>query len=279
MLKIILIFIISLYAIPVQQQDNKYPKPKLEYADGRPTTLGIDLYVNNGENQKMFIREFENYVKDTIYNDMFFKTTNFKKYFKGKKDGTSTLAINVVYTNASCEINVNNEEKYKAIDYKILPEEKKQWYDETNYFLKATVFHEISHYYFYQIIMEMERIRQIDVNNYYSGILTYPSPEMTYGAKFIEEGICEYLVHKWGLAPKIQGDYRPKTKDDIIHATDDYSLTYGYSSQYIQDFLDIATEFNGRVKYGIMIILQNRPPSYQEILNPQSYFDRLKLLN
>ena len=33
----------------------------------------------------------------------------------------------------------------------------------------------------------------------------------------------------------------------------------------------------GSVKEGLMVILNNRPPNYQEILKPAIYFDRLKL--
>jgi len=270
MLKTTLIFIIFLYAVPVQQQDNKYPKTKLVRFDGRPTTLSINLYVNNNENQKNFIKEYEKLVKDTIFNDIFFSTETPKKK-------TDILAYNNISQNYSCEIVVNNREQYRALEY-----DSTKVYQDNDYFVKATVFHEISHFYFCQVILEMQKVRGIEVNEYYSqGIIMFPNQEMQYGAKFIEEGFCEYFIQKYRLSPYFQNIGIPQNKSDLLDKSKNFEYQYMYASKFLREFLDIsvALEYNHKLKWGMMIILHNRPPSYNEILKPQLYFDRLKLLN
>ena len=127
---------------------------RYEYSNGRPTSLGIDRYVNSDENQRMFIREFQKLVKDSLYNDMFFSTKNFKKTTEKKLYNPDVLAYNESYGNYSCEIVINNEEKFSGYEYK--NNKNKEYYNQNNYFLKPTIFHEIMHYYFYQCILELE---------------------------------------------------------------------------------------------------------------------------
>jgi hypothetical protein len=269
MLKIVLIFIIFLYAVPVQQQDNKYPKKLIRF-DGRPTTLAIDLYVNSLDNQKNFIREFEQMVKDTIYNDIFFRTETPKKK-------TEVLAYNNLSLSSSCEIVVNNREVYRALEYDSTKE-----YIDNDYFLKATIFHEISHYYFCQVILEMQKVRGVEVNEYYAqGITMFPNQEMQYGAKFIEEGFCEYFIQRFRLSQEFQNILVPEYKSDLQDINKNYEYQYMYASKFLKEFMDISIEleYSHRLKWGLMIILHNRPPNYQEILKPELYFNRLKLLN
>jgi hypothetical protein len=168
---------------------------------------------------------------------------------------------------------VNNEEKFSGYSYKSA---NQSLFDEYDYFLKATVFHEIMHYYFYQCILEMEKIRNIDVDNYYNGILTIPNPEQIYGSKFIEEGICEYFVQRIGESPIMKNYYKPKFKSDFMVKTKMFDIQYAYSSIFLKDFLDASIENSGRLKFGIFALLRNPPPTYEEILNPDKYFNRLK---
>jgi hypothetical protein len=270
MLKIVLIFIISLYALPVQQQDNKYPKPKLVKLNGRPTTLGINLYVNSDENQKNFIEEYEKLVKDTIFNDIFFSTETPKKK-------TDVLAYNNLSQNYSCEIIVNNNEEYRALEY-----DSTKNYQDYDYFLKATIFHEISHYYFCQVILQMQKVYHISVNEYYSQNITmFPNQEMQYGAKFIEEGFCEYFIQKYGLCPNFKNIGIPQTKSDLLDKSKKFEYQYMYASKFLKEFMELCIEVENqhRLKWGLMIIIHNRPPSYNEILKPELYFNRLDLLN
>jgi hypothetical protein len=269
MLKTFLIFIIFLYAQNVQLADNKYLQErfKIEYANGRPTTMGIDWYINNKQNQQNFLREYQKIIKDSIYNDIFFRTETPKKK-------TSILAYNLLTSN-SCEIIVNNRESYRAFEY----DSTKLWdYTDEDYFLKATVMHEISHYYFYQVIIEMQRIRNINVNVYYTADLyMFPNQELQYGSKFIEEGFCEYVIQRFNLTPEFVNVRIPQYKKDFEDQSANFDIQYIYSSKYLWNFLDMSIGLTGSVKEGLMIILNNRPPNYQEMLKPAMYFDRLKL--
>jgi len=247
------------------------PQEILQHENSKLTSIGIDNCVK--KNEAEFIREFQDLVKDTIYNDVFFTTKNFKKTTDKKQYDPMALAYIDISKSSSCEIFVNNEEKFSGYSYKSA---NQSLFDEYDYFLKATVFHEIMHYYFYQCILEMEKIRNIDVDNYYDGILTIPNPEQIYGSKFIEEGICEYFVQRIGESPIMKNYYKPKFKSDFMVKTKMFDIQYAYSSIFLKDFLDASIENSGRLKFGIFALLRNPPPTYEEILNPDKYFNRLK---
>jgi hypothetical protein len=279
MLKTFWIFIIFLYAVQVQQLDNKCPqKLKLEYSDGRPTTLGINWYINNVENQRMFIRDYQESMKDTIYNDIYFRTENFKK-IRDKKYDPEVLAYNIL-TSVGCEIVVNNEEKYRGFEYKNRKNPDYEYYNGYDNFLKGTIYHEITHYYFYQVALEMQKIRNLKVNEYYTlSIVTYPNTEMLYGAKFIEEGVCEYVVLKFGECNEFKGIHPPQSKLDFLDKDKVFNIQYKYATKFLQEFLDISVKEFGSIKCGLMLLLANRPPNYDEILQPNLYFERLKVNN
>jgi hypothetical protein len=252
------------------------PQEKLQYNNGRPTSKGIDDYVNSKSNQEELIKEYQNYIKDTIINDIFFRTENFKKT-RGKNYDPEVLGYNVVSQNYSCEIIITDEEKFSGFGLKQM--KGNRIYDEYDYFLKATIFHEISHYYFLQCILELRIICHKEVNQYYDGIIIYPNPELKYGAEFIEEGICEYLIEKWGetLAFNPDNIYTPKSSADFSNKDLKFEIQYKYASKFVRQFLDLSIEELGKVKYGIMILLQNRPPNYEEMQNSNLYYNRLKL--
>jgi len=216
--------------------------------------------------------DYQNFVGDTIYNDIFFETLDFRKQ---KIDKPNTLAFNIIYNSSSCEIIVNNEERYAGLDFRDV--KNKNNYDENSYFVYATVMHEISHYYFQQVVNEM-RIENIEVNQYYRYTLRiYPNPELQYGAKFIEEGICEYLKYKWGLAPLITKDYKPQNKYEIHNQGEKYPILYAWSSEFVREFMDCQIKLYGRPRNALMILLHNEPPSYEEILDPQKFYKRLSI--
>ena len=251
------------------------PQEKLQHNNGRPTSKGIDEYVNSKSNQAALIREYQNNIKDTIINDIFFRTENFKKT-RGKNYDPEILGNNVISKNYSCEIIITNEEKFAGYELKQMKDKN---YDEYDYFLKATIFHEITHYYFLQCILELKIIDHKEVNQYYDGIIIYPNPELKYGAAFIEEGICEYITEKWGETIPFNTDnmYTPKSKADFNNKDLRFEIQYKYACNFVKDFLDLSIDELGRVKYGIMILLENRPPNYMEIQNPNLFYSRLKL--
>jgi hypothetical protein len=275
MLRTLWIFIICLYAVNIQYTDINYPiqKPKLEYSNGKPTTLSIDLYVNSNVNQKRFISEYQAYIKDSIYNDIYFRT----EISKNVDNKNIILAYNFISQNSNCEIVIYDFEKYRALEYDSTKNNKYKYNDE-DYFVKATIFHEISHYYFTQVMLEMTKIKHLNVNQYYTmSINTFPNIELQYGAKFIEEGFCEYIIQKWQLCPKFQEILIPQYKSDFLDKNLDFDIQYVFASKFLKDFLDRYTKQDGTIKQAIMIILGNRPPNYNEILKPEQYFNRLNL--
>jgi hypothetical protein len=266
------IFIICLYAINIQYTDINYSqqqrhKYKLQYSNGIPTTLGINMYINSPINQKHFIAEYQTLIKDSIYNDIYFSTET-------AKDKTAPLAYNDISLNSSCEIVVSNNERYRAFEYY---DSLKYMYNENDNFLKATIFHEISHYYFTQVILEMTRVKHLKVNQYYiQNITMFPNQELQYGEKFIEEGFCEYIIQKFHLCPIFNNISIPQTKADLLNPKKNYEYQYVYSSRTLSQYLDSCILKDGNVKRGLMLILSDRPPNFQEILKPKYYYHRLK---
>jgi hypothetical protein len=269
MKRLLLIFIICLYAPNVQLADNVYPQDrfKLQYANGKPTTMGIDWYINNTKNQRDFIREYQKTINDSLYNDIYFKTETPKKK-------TSILAYNNISAN-SCEIIVNDREEYRAFEY----DSTKLWdYTDYDYFLKATVFHEISHYYFYQCILEMQKIRHVKVNVYFTADLyMFPNQELQYGAKFIEEGFCTYVIQRFNYCPEFVNVRIPVYVSELQDKKLDFDIQYIYASKVLWTFFDMSIALSGSVKESLMILLSNPPPNYKEVMKPALYFDRLKL--
>ena len=162
MLKTFWIFIICLYAVNIQLDDTKYllqdNKHKLQHFSGVPTKFGINQYVNSTINQKKFIAEYQKLIKDSLYNDIYFRTET-------PKTKNTALAYNVLSLNSDCEIVVTNLERYRAFEF---VDSLEYMYGDDDNFLKATVFHEISHYYFAQVILEMTKIKHLKVNEYYT---------------------------------------------------------------------------------------------------------------
>ena len=71
-------------------------------------------------------------------------------------------------------------------------------------------------------------------------------------------------------------EYFPDTKADLLNKKNVFDVKYKYSSQYLKDFLDITTKQYGSIKIGIEMLLENNPPTYLEIINPNMFFYRLR---
>ena len=236
-----------------------FPQQKLEYNNGIPTKLGIDTYVNSSVNQKRFIKEYQKLVKDSLYNDIFFVTKT-----PPKKEKNPVLAYNTLSLTYDCEITVNDLENYRAFEYDTL---KAYAYSQDDYFLKATIFHEMTHYYFMQCVLEMQKVLNKNVNQYYTyGISMIPNEEYQYGASFIEEGVCEYVIQKWKLCPELLQYHTPINKFDFRDKELNYDIKYMYASNYLKKFLNSKKT----LKEGLLIILSYDPPNFTEILH-QNY--------
>ena len=241
----------------------------LLYKNGKPTSKGIDKYVNDSSDD--FIEEFQLYVKDTLYNDVYITTTDLSTLanYDENELGYTELHLN------GCEIVITNQRKFA--DYSINTLTKrggKKDRNEYEQFVKSVVFHELMHVYFRQII-QIEIMHET-LNHYYYNVQLVPNTEMRYGSTFIEEGLCEYLIRTKGEIMECQNIYVPKTLDDLFNKENVFRIQYEYSSYYFKNFMDSCTNKYGSMKPAIKIILENNPPSYNEILNPKLYFKRLK---
>ena len=256
----ILFFIIPFTFIKSQE----YPTNRM----GFPTTSGINFYVE--KQQDRIINEYEKFIQDTIY-DIYMYTSDFNK-----EPDYDKLELGRYYlpSGVGHQIIIDNEEKFIGYELKTTPEYIKSTVIESNQFVKAIMIHELTHAYFYQNIMEMQ-MKDMTVDLEYHNFRIFPNQEKSFGASFIEEGVCEYITQKMGEIIPYQTMYIPRNIKQLINKNNLYNVKYKYASYFVKDFLDKMTLKYGRVKYGIQILLSNRPPTYEEILKPDLYFSRL----
>jgi len=62
----------------------------------------------------------------------------------------------------------------------------------------------------------------------------------------------------------------PKNIEELTERENRYKFQYKFSSQFVKTFLDTTG-----LKKGIKILLHNPPPNYEEILEPDRFFNRL----
>lgn len=106
----------------------------------------------------------------------------------------------------------------------------------------------------------------------YGAISMFRTSELYFGADFIEEGICEYVVYYLKETPSLLlKDFKiPKTKIELLDSSKLSNNKYLYSSYFLKNFLDTCG-----LEKGIKILVDNPPPTYEEILNPSVFFSRL----
>jgi hypothetical protein len=252
--------LLTILLIAPAQKDKQYP-----YKNGKPTSRGIDYYVK--VNKDTIKKELETYLNDSIFLSVEISTDNISEY-----TGYDSLdmAYHITYTDGTDEIVIDNRERYVAYDINDLSKLRKLNLSTHNEFVKTAVIHELMHTYFLQKVVEGKYLG-VDVYKEYDyrqamKVKIYPNVEEAYGAEFIEEGICQYVVRKMKLEIRYKIPI-PKTVSDIIGNN---GVKYNYSVNFLKDFLD-STGINE----GIEILIRNRPPTYEEILNPNLFFNRL----
>lgn len=241
--KIFLIFFILFYGL---KNDPLYNK------EGKPSTYGINQYIK--ENQEIIIKEYE-YRIDTLY-DIYIFTENLNKNEDFQDLGIFYSPDYIVIT---------NEEEYIDYEFKNLTKFKQKTLSYTERTVKAVVFHELTHAYINQIYQTMK-----NPSPEYGMIRIFPTPGYRFGTDFIEEGICEYVVYYLNETTPIKNITAPKTEEDLLDPKNKVTNIYYYSVVFLKNFF----EKHG-VKNGIEILLSNRPPSNEEILNPKIFFNRL----
>ena len=248
-------FLIILFLMLSPQERPGYP-----LKNGRPTSKGIDRYVE--ENTEVLVLEFQAFIGDTLYN------ANLYTEDLSKNNDQTPLELGNYYPN---EIFINNAEIFIAYELEDLPKFSRDTIRSSNLFVKAAVFHELMHHYIYQLSIEMLRIDHISVDRAYQSFFRIYSNRGDPGSRFIEEGICEYVTLKMKQTISRRRPYIPKKTSDLSKPENAYNVFYKYSAYSLRDFLD-----DEGLKHGVKILLHNRPPSSEEILEPDLFFARLE---
>jgi hypothetical protein len=238
------------------------PPNELQYKLGKPTTKGISEYIKTFEYD--LVIEFKEFIKDTILNeaDVWIECDNLSEYTEH-----DTLELGRFYI--PNDIIITNETLFLDYDVDLMSKWKKAMYIETNQFVKATVMHELTHFYFYMVTLHMKHLKQYVSPEYKATINLFPYNNQ--GAEFIEEGICEYVTIKMNETIPCKNDYKPQTTREIIENRNTHKLKYKYSSFFVKDLLDTMG-----LRKGIEILITNPPPSTEEILHPETFYKRLK---
>ena len=246
----IIIFPIFLF-LTFQKQDatyyNKYNKP---------TTYGIDLFIKN--NHDNLIAEYE-YKIDSIY-DVYIYTDNLKQYNDIDQFGIFYIPD---------EIMISNEELFIEYEFKNLSKFKQKTLSINDKTVKAVIFHELTHVYFNQIL-KIRQSKNLKVSSEYINFKIYPNAELNFGTEFIEEGICEYVVYYLKETSEIKNVIIPENKEELLNPDNKIFILYQYSVYVLKDFLN-----QYGIKKGIEILISNKPPTYEEILDPELFFKKL----
>lgn len=247
------ILILLLCFAPQERQD--YP-----LKNGRPTSRGIDLYVE--DKADTLIWEYQEFIDDTLHN-IYVYTDDLTEdgYYDPRELGR-------YYPN---EIFITNVEVFMAYELSDLSRESKDTILSSNLFVKAAVFHELTHDYINQIRTELSRIEHIPVHRAYQTFFRIYRDPNEIGPKFIEEGICEYVCTKMGEIIPPPKPFIPKTIEELNDPELSFNVYYKYSAYYLTKFFETTG-----LKRGIKILLHNPPPSNLEILNPLLFFTRLQ---
>jgi hypothetical protein len=254
-----LALILFLLVFPQQQE--------YQYKHNRPTKQGIDYYVR--VNKYKIQKELEDFLKDTIFLDVEISTDDISEYVG---NDSLDMAYHFTYKDGGDEIILDNRERYIAYDINDLSKLKRFTLSTYNRFVKTALIHELVHTYFLQKIIKA-KYDSIGVYKEYDykqmmTIRMFPNIEEDYGASFIEEGVCQYVVQQM-KQEILHKTPIPENVSDLVGSNTN-NIKYNYSVEYLRKFLD----YYG-VSKGIEILIKNRPPIYTEILSPQLFFNRL----
>jgi hypothetical protein len=241
---------ILLFLLLFPQKDPSYNKER------KPSTYGINAYVKS--NQVNIINDYIHRV-DSL-DEVYIYTDNLDETNDGDL-GDFYLPDYIVIT---------NKEKYIAYEFKQLSKFRQKTASYTERTVNAIIFHELTHAYFYHIFLTM-RSKNMYISPEYGTFQIFPNVNSQFGATFIEEGICEYVVYYLHECSPITNISIPDNMTDLLDKSNKVNTLYCYSVIFLKNFLDK----NG-IKKGIEILIGNRPPTYVEILKPELFYNRLK---
>ena len=240
-------------------------KKQYEYNNDIPTKNGIQQYIDR--NKSNILNLVENFVGDSI-RTYHIKTDNLSEYMD-----YDSLEAGRFYPED--EIIITNELKFYDYELGFVPKWKQKEFKSNTKFLKGVLIHEFVHVYIYQYIYDCLG-NNIPIFHDYINFNMFPGIRSYYSSEFIEEGICEYVVMK--LKEGIFGDFKldcktPATESDkreFMEVQNTYGIKYQYSRAFVQRIFE-----NYSFKKALLIILTCQPPSYEELLCPELYYERL----
>jgi hypothetical protein len=247
--QILIIFILLFY----NQDKNSY------YNNGRPSSWGIEKFIK--ENEKNLIKEYE-YKIDSFLFDIYIETEDLSKL-----SDYEIFEMGRFY--APDQIIITNEEKYIEYEFKNLSKFKQKNISYNERTVKAILFHELSHAYFNQILLEMKQNNE-KISSEYSYIRIFPQVNKNLGSEFIEDGICEYILYKTKEMSEYKVIFIPKNINELLDLKNTINIKYHYSVNFLKPLLDTMD-----LKKGIQMLISNNPPKYEEILNPKLFYKRL----
>ena len=236
-------------------QEVTYPLNKKH----QPSSKGIEFYVETNTNS--IITEFQNIVGDTLY-DVYVYSSDLSLL-----PDYDSLDLGAFFI--PNEIIITTQEKFIAYQLNDLSKYQKNSFIKANNFVKGTMLHELMHYYFYQVIKEMQ-MNQEYVSIEYLNFSMIPRVN-NFGEKFIEEGVCELVPVKMNESIFPKKYYQPRTLEDINKKENKNILQYEYSVEYLRAFVDYFG-----FKKAIQLLVKRKPPTNNEILYPLDFFNTFK---
>jgi hypothetical protein len=235
-------------------QQTEYP-----LKNGIPTSRGIENYVE--DHAEDLLNEYQEFIRDTLH-DVLIYATDFNTHYN-----YDSIELGRYYAD---EVIISTAELFIAYALNDLSKRKRRTIQESNKFVKATIFHELTHDYIDQIIKEARYIDKINVHDAYNSNFWIIHSSEFFGSTFIEEGICEYVTEKMGEIIPPKNVYIPTNRAALTDRDNAYLIHYKYASHVLKPYLD-TVEF----KTGVKTLLYNPPPTFEEILEPDLFFSRL----
>jgi len=220
---------------------------------GRPSTYGINKYIK--DNEERLIREYQYHI-DTLYD---------VNIYSDDLDLSSDGDLGEFYI--PDYIVITNREKFIGYEFKQLSKFKQRAMPYNERTIKAVVFHELTHAYFYKILVTMKNNNRY-VSPEYSNFRMVPVSN--FNTTFIEEGICEYVIYYLNESNPLKDIPIPENINELLNESNKVNNLYFYSVIFLQKFMDKCG-----IKKGIEILISNKPPTYEEILNPDLFYARI----
>lgn len=234
---------------------------------GIPTSEGIEAYVEDrAEGLAAF--EYERFVGERLREAYIYTNRNYEdenNSYDEESEDASISKESIKYfelgNHQGSEITLTSKELYLGYSLKTTKKWMLSGYEESNAFVRGVILHELGHHYVAQVADEM-REEGLYVDKAFSKFNLD-------SVNFIEEGICEYGSYKLGEILS-KTTYTPKNVRDLSYKNNAYNTYYRYSRVFVKSVLETYG-----MKQGIKILLSNRTPSIDEMLDPKKYYSRL----